>query len=217
MRWLDVGDDAHGIIAVGRVATGVIAVGQTAWGAIAVGQFAFGLLAVGQVAVGGAALGTVVVALWEGWGLAGFAARGRGLVVSLLPSLGPPLEHVAEVPFEQAAGDGSWTRIQLQAAQGGFAVFADGVHVPARLDGRLARSASTRGPSFALARLRTSPHGLVVDALRDVPTSRAADPRWWATWGVQLSGLLIVGALVWWSVVRPLAAGWFGVQGVFFD
>ncbi|MCA9489354.1 MAG: hypothetical protein KC621_05510 [Myxococcales bacterium] len=218
MRWLDVGDDAHGIIAVGRVATGVIAVGQSALGAIAVGQFAFGVVAIGQVAIGGATLGTAVLGLWQGFGLAGFAARGHGLVVSLLPDTGPALETSPEVPYERAASDGSWTRVQLQQGRdGGFDVFVDGSAVPVRLDGRLARSARGHGAALALARLRTSPHGLVIDALRDPPSSPTADPRWWATSGLQLSGLLIVAAVVWWSVVRPLAAGWFGVQGLFFD
>lgn len=219
MRWLDVGDDAHGIIAVGRVATGVIAFGQTAWGAIAVGQFAFGLVALGQVAVGGAAAGTVALASWQGLGLAGFAARGRGLVVSLLPSTGPTLEDTPEAPFEQAVRDGSWTRVQLEPAPAGtgFRVFAGGAPVEVRVDARLARSAKAHGAGPALARLRPSPHGPVIDELREVERSRLGQPRWWALWSLQLAGLLVVGAVVWWSVVRPLAVGWFGGQGVFFD
>ena len=71
MRFLDVGSEPVGIIAIGQNATGVIAIGQLATGVVAVGQLARGVFVLGQLAVGVAAFGQAAVALTYGGGMLG--------------------------------------------------------------------------------------------------------------------------------------------------
>lgn len=72
---LQIGQDAHGIIAIGQFATGVIAIGQVATGVIAIGQVARGVVAVGMGAVGLVAFGMGAAGVLYGGGM--MACGGR--------------------------------------------------------------------------------------------------------------------------------------------
>lgn len=61
IRWVDVGQEAQGVIAIGQQATGVIAIGQLATGVIAVGQLARGVIVLGQLAVGIVSVGQLAL------------------------------------------------------------------------------------------------------------------------------------------------------------
>jgi hypothetical protein len=61
IRWVDVGQEAQGVIAIGQQATGIIAIGQLATGVIAVGQLARGVVVLGQLAVGIVSVGQLAL------------------------------------------------------------------------------------------------------------------------------------------------------------
>jgi hypothetical protein len=82
VRWIDVGVEPVGVVAIGANATGVIAIGQLATGVVAVGQLARGVIVVGQLAVGVAAIGQLVLGVGWAAGMVGAGARtGFGLLV----------------------------------------------------------------------------------------------------------------------------------------
>src|SRR5688500_16885175 len=116
MRWIDVGGEAHGFVAIGQFATGVIAIGQVAWGLVAIGQIAVGWIAIGQVAIGGATVGMVGVGLHGTAAMFGVGGRGVGSVLPLLPGLGRRLVPKGVVPFDtlrtKLERDG-WVRLHL--------------------------------------------------------------------------------------------------------
>lgn len=90
VKWFDVGQEAHGVIAIGQLATGVFALGQFATGVVAIGQLARGVVAIGQLAVGVVAVGQMGVGILYGSGMLGFGAFAGGLI---------PLGVVGRLPF----------------------------------------------------------------------------------------------------------------------
>lgn len=220
MRWIDVGGEAHGIIAIGQFATGVIAIGQVAWGVVAIGQIAVGWLAVGQVAVGGVTVGMAGVGLHATAAMVGIGGRGIGTVLPLLPSLGRRLVPKGIVPLEtvrsSAAAEG-WVRLHLvPQAEARIALFDGSTRVrDVRLDARVRKAAVSAAPGDVWAHLRRSGDGWIADRLIGVPRPRFTEPRWWLVWGVQLMGLLLLSAALWWAAGEVLLDAWFGPSGIF--
>lgn len=80
VKLFDVGQEAHGVMAIGQAATGVVAFGQVATGVIAIGQLARGVVAVGQMAIGVVAIGQVGVGIVYGAGMFGVGAAAGGIL-----------------------------------------------------------------------------------------------------------------------------------------
>jgi hypothetical protein len=86
IKWLDVGVEAEGFVAVGQHAVGVIAIGQVATGVVAIGQLARGVIVVGQLAAGIIVLGQLSLGVAWSAGMVGIGATSPGWLV--LPLLG---------------------------------------------------------------------------------------------------------------------------------
>lgn len=220
MRWIDVGGEAHGIVAIGQFATGVIAIGQVAWGVVAIGQVAVGWIAVGQVAIGGATAGMVGVGLHGTIAMIGVGGRGWGSVLPLLPSLGRRLvpQGIATLEAVRASrDDDGWVRLHLvPQPEARLAIFDGSLRVrDVRIDARARRAAMSAAPGDVWAHLRRSGDGWVADRLIGVPRPRFTEPRWWLVWGVQLMGLLLLSAALWWGVGEVLLDAGFGPRGIF--
>jgi hypothetical protein len=84
MRFLDVQENAVGIIAIGGNATGVIAIGGAATGVVAIGGYARGIFAVGGFAIGVWSLGGFCLGMVASAG--GLSLGGRQLQ-KVLPAL----------------------------------------------------------------------------------------------------------------------------------
>ena len=217
MRWFDFGEEAHGVVAIGQFATGVVAVGQFAHGVVAIGQFAFGVVAFGQVAVGGVTVGLVGAGMYFTVAMLGVGGRGVGFVLPLLPALGgriPPGQTVKLAALGERP-DG-WVRLHLEPRPDGrIALFEDSERLcEVRLDARVRRAGLSIAPGDAWAQLRRSPDGFVAERLVRIDPPRWREPRWWLVWGAQLAGLTLLGAAVWWAVIGPLGAAWFGPEGI---
>jgi hypothetical protein len=208
VKWVDVGWQANGVIAIGQVATGVVAFGQVAWGVVAVGQAAFGWLAVGQVAVGGITVGMVGVGAHATAAMIGVGGRGKGYVVPLLPSLDLRAPPVDARPLDRVE-DGGWTKLHLVPRDRGLVAVFDGtVRVPGvRVDARCRRAALDAAPGDVWARLRRDRRGWVIERLVRARPPRWARPGWWLVWAAQLAGSLLLAALLWWLVVEPVLGG----------
>jgi hypothetical protein len=86
IRWVDVGVEARGVIAIGQHATGVIAIGQVATGVIAIGQLARGVLVVGQLGIGIATIGQLSLGVAFNAGMVGAGGTSPGwLVLRMFP------------------------------------------------------------------------------------------------------------------------------------
>lgn len=212
MRWFDVGEDAHGFIALGQLATGFIAVGQMATGVVAIGQIARGVIAVGQGAIGVVAFGQGAVGLYYGVGMVGIAGRGFGLVIPLFPSLGaaavaPDATTLDRVVSREAPG---WVPVVARRVEGQLARLHDpgGRLLPARVDIRLKEAVEAAADAPAQTLLgwaEPSPAGPVIARLIAIPRSRLSRPGWWAIWGLQLGALLVVASAVWALALYPVA------------
>lgn len=208
MRFFDLGQEAHGFIAIGQFATGVFALGQVAHGLVAVGQLAFGGIAIGQVAVGGFTLGMGSAGLYYAVGMIGVGGRGKGLVLSLLPRLGPPqrapqIEDYAELVHARREG---WILLSMEPRKGARIALYEGEQrlKALRLDARIRKAAIEATPATVYAHVRPSEVGPVVDQLVRREPSRLLQPHWWLIWGAQLAGLVVLAAIVWMVVVEPL-------------
>lgn len=206
MRWLDIGWQAHGVVAIGQFATGVVAIGQVAWGVVALGQAAFGFVAVGQLAVGWLTVGMVGAGLSWTAAMVGVGGRGVGFVLPLLPSLGrrvapPDVRSLAAL----ADGDG-WTRLHLVPRPDGRIAVFDGYERrdDVRVDARCRRAAEDAAPGDVWAHVRRSRHGLVADRLIRLEPPRYTRPAWWLAWGAQLMGLMLLAGAVWWLAAEPV-------------
>lgn len=220
MRFFDAGQEAHGFIAVGQFATGVIAIGQVATGVFALGQLARGVVAVGQVSIGVFSVGMGSVGVCYAVAMLGAGGRGKGLVLPLIPSLGPRVaapELVAPAALLEGVREEGWIEAVLAPAGEGRVTVrgAHGGELPVRFDARLRRAVSAHAagadPS-ALLRVRRDGEGLLADRVVRPPRTRLRSPGWWAWWGLQLLGLCAVSVAFWVMVARPLMV--FLVRGV---
>lgn len=212
VRFFDAGQEAHGFIAIGQISTGVIAFGQVATGVIAVGQVARGVVAIGQGAIGVFTLGMGSVGVCWAVGMIGLGGRGVGLVLPLIPSLGPRAS-TPDLVAPSAVADGvvqeGWIEARLTLdAEGRVAVLnSRGARMPVRLDARLRRAAeplAAEGGPSALLRVSRERDGLVANAVMRRPGSRLSQPGWWLIWAGQLLGLGATAVAFWLLVARPL-------------
>ena len=211
------------MIAIGQVATGFIAVGQVATGVIAVGQVARGFIAIGQGAIGVVAVGMGSVGLVYAVGMVGVGGRGLGLVLPLVPSLGPRFAVPATEPAARLLGGADRAgsiQATLVAGDDGPVLRAQGRRLPVRFDARLRRAVQAAvvepGGRAVYAHLALGESGWVCDTLIDVPEVRWRRPGWWLVWGVQLA-LLAIAAVVFWMLAGiPVVQALFNPGGVFF-
>lgn len=100
IRWVDVGQEAHGVIAIGQLATGVIALGQAATGVIAIGQVARGIVAVGQLSLGIVTIGQLTLGVAWSAGMLGMSAiKGPGIVLPLVLVPDPGTSDAPPAPW----------------------------------------------------------------------------------------------------------------------
>lgn len=223
IRWVSVGQEAEGVIAIGQVATGFIAVGQMATGVIAVGQVARGFVAIGQGAVGVVAIGMGSVGLVYSVGMVGVGGLGLGLVLPLVPSLGPTFAVPTTVPAARLLNGtdraGSVLATLLAGDDGPY-LRAQGRRVPVRFDARLRAAVQAAvaepGGRAVYAHLSASESGWVCDALIDVPAVRWRRPGWWLWWGAQLAMLAMAAVFFWMLAGIPVVQALFNPGGVFF-
>lgn len=214
MRFFDAGEQAEGIFAFGQFATGVVAVGQVATGVIAIGQVARGVIAIGQGAVGIIAVGQGSLgALWA-LGMIGVGGKGMGIVLPLLPSLGPRRELPPLVPLSRLADGGlaeGWARIRLARLEDGSAAVrtSGGAAVEARIDVRLRAAVEADAGAEVLGFFRQGEHGLVLHKIARCPESRLRQPRWWLLWSAQMAAMVALCGAIWalalWPVMEFLA------------
>ena len=117
MKLFDVGQEAHGVIAIGQFATGVFAFGQVATGVVAIGQVARGVFVVGQLAFGVVCVGQLAFGLHTAIAMLGLAGRrGRGAVLELFPRREPPEGLPELVPASEVmsgARNVGWSRVRV--------------------------------------------------------------------------------------------------------
>ncbi len=224
MKFFDVGQEAHGVIAIGQVATGVFAFGQMATGVVAVGQLARGVFVVGQLAVGFFCIGQLAIGVLGAVGMIGVAGRwAKGLVFPILPPAKkdgatplPPLTPLERI----VAGASGWIRARLEPRGEAVAVLHDGTPVTVEMEGTVlasARAAAQSGWPHVLLMLRsatrmaeTSDVGyrdraptervLVADGIEPLPRPPWSEPRFWLITGLRLLGVAILST-VWLYVV----------------
>ncbi len=214
MKWFDVGEEAHGVIAIGQVATGVIAVGQMATGVIAIGQVARGLVAVGQGAVGLVALGQGSIGLFWAAGMLGIGGRGFGPVIPTVPDLGerrtlPTISSLDRI----RSGQPGWLRLKVE---GQLRFSTEGELLPARIDAALVPAVDKLVPGTVVYGLiKKQEEGLRVERLMQIPVPRIRETGWWAWWSFQLLLLVGSGVAFWLIAGVPILEGLFGEKGVF--
>lgn len=218
MRWIAVGAEAEGVIAIGQVATGVIALGQMATGVIAVGQIARGFVAVGQGAIGVFAVGMGSVGLVWSVGMVGLGGRGFGIVLPLVPSLGPrhaPPDTIAAARLADDTVRAGHVRVTVDRDDDGPLLRADGRALPARLDARLRAALDTHATPFpAFAHLSRGPDGWICDTLVEIPAPRWKVPGWWVRWAAQLAALAVAAILFWLVAGIPVVSALFDRGGI---
>lgn len=210
MRFIDVGQEAHGFIAIGQIATGVFALGQMATGFVAVGQVARGVFVVGQGAIGVVALGMGSAGLVYSVGMIGVGGRGAGLVLPLTPSLGPTYATPVLTPGARLAAGGAdqaWVKALIGLDdQGRPRIQVQGLGA-VRLDARLRRSAlaaCAQGAVEVLAELRRDEPGWTAGRLLRIPERRITKPGWWWTWTMQMLMLTALAGVIWVACILPV-------------
>jgi hypothetical protein len=210
-RFIDVGQEATGIIAIGQMATGFFALGQIATGVSAIGQVARGFFVIGQVSFGVLAVGMGSGGLIGSVGMLGFGGRGLGGILPIVPRLTAPVQLPQTVDFRQLAStpDGSgWVRATLETDGSSYArLVSGGAALPVRVDARLRRVLPSHWGKDVLVAVRRTPEGYVCESLMQVPEDRLKVPRWWAIWAVQLALLAVACVAFWYVVVRPIMDG----------
>ncbi|MDP2310959.1 MAG: hypothetical protein Q8P18_33375 [Pseudomonadota bacterium] len=222
MRWISVGEDAHGVIAIGQFATGVIALGQVATGVIAVGQVARGFVAIGQVSIGVFAVGMGSVGLVYSVGMLGAGGRGLGIILPLVPSFGPALSSPDTVPAGRLLGGKAregWVDARLDRDTLGPVLVSGGEALDVRFDVRLRRAVETQADAQAgalpvTAHLTRTEGGWVCDQLQQLPARRWRTPGWWVWWGAQLAGLAVAAVAFWALAGIPVVQALFNRGGI---
>lgn len=208
MRLFSVGDEP-GFFAFGQFATGVIAVGQVATGVIAIGQLARGVVAVGQLGVGVFAAGQLCVGLFGGAGI-GIGGRGKGLVLSLVPTVEPAYDFPPCTTFDDVRagfGDG-WIEASLGLREGGHVGIAvDAQPLPIKLAAQLvmkARSELMRlGNAPVVAHVRRMGDVFVCDRLMHVPTAMTTRPGFYIGLVLRMAVLIAIAVVVWVVALVP--------------
>lgn len=217
MRWISVGQEANGVIAIGQQATGVIALGQFATGVVAIGQVARGFVAIGQVSIGVFAIGMGSVGLFYSVGMLGAGGRGLGIILPLVPSLGPKVAVPDTVPAGRLLGgrarDG-WVSATLDRDAHGPVLLVAGEPLEVRFDIRLRAAIEARAAGPVTARLTRTGGGWVCDRLQAVPMRRWLAPGWWAWWATQLGGLAVASVLFWALAGIPVVQALFNRGGI---
>jgi len=217
-QFLDVGQEATGVIAIGQVATGVIAIGQMATGVIAIGQVARGGLAIGMGAFGLVTLGMVSVGVISASGL-GVGGSGRGLVVRLVPRLQPRRRLppvTTEAAFEARTVSDGWVLLSARRDGGGVRLYEGERPLPIKLASALLPAAlayATSGGREALAHVTRVGDGLVCGRLMEVPASQLRSAGFWIWLIFGFMGLLVLSALFWMFVAVPVGDAILGPGG----
>ncbi|MES2639967.1 MAG: hypothetical protein V4850_10810 [Myxococcota bacterium] len=224
MRWISVGEEANGVIAIGQFATGVIAFGQVATGVIAVGQVARGFVAIGQVAIGVFAVGMGSVGLVYSVGMLGAGGRGLGIILPLVPSLGPAITTADAVPARRLLGGKAptgWIDARLDRDRHGPVLVSGGDALDVRFDTSLRAALEARlntpdAPEMltVLAHLTRSEAGWVCDQLQQMPSPRWKVPGWWAWWAFQLAALAVASVVFWVLAGIPVVQALFNPGGI---
>ncbi len=218
MRWIAVGQEAEGVIAIGQFATGVFAIGQVATGVIAVGQVARGFVAIGQGAIGVFAVGMGSVGLVGSMGMLGVGGRGLGIILPLVPSLGPKRALPATIPAARLLeGDAThgYVTATLDAGGGRPTLTAEGRAIEVRFDSRLRAAIEAQAGALPVyAHLSRTPAGWICDELLAVPRARWRSPGWWAWWAVQLAGLAVACLAFWALAGIPVIQALLGPRGI---
>lgn len=218
MQWVSVGQEAHGVIAIGQVATGVIAIGQMATGVIAIGQAARGFVAIGMVSIGVISIGMGSVGLVYSVGMVGVGGRGFGLILPLVPSLGPKLSAPETVPAARLLGGKSrrgWVDARLDRDALGPVLVAGGDALDVRFDTRLRGALEAQVGGLAVtAHLTRTEDGWVCDQLQQLPVRRWQTPNWWVRWAAQLAGLAVAATVFWAVAGIPVVQALFNPGGI---
>lgn len=234
VKLFDVGQEAHGVIAIGQFATGVFAFGQIATGIVAIGQVARGVFVIGQVAVGVVSVGQLAFGLYGAWGMLGIAGRsGGGIVLKVFPRREkdeddlPPLVPAADVVSAKLAAGWSRLRVALRSRDDGGpkeVVLLDERstldldYEPEAVD-RLREIGASEWP-VALVHLRAEerlaegdvayreapPKERVVVATLARPSPRPAftKPGFWLVGFARLAALAAMFTVYWYAVARDL-------------
>lgn len=207
----DVGQEAHGVIAIGQIATGYVAIGQMATGVVAIGQLARGVFVLGQLAIGCYAVGMGGLGVFGLAALLGIAGRGKGIVLPLVPSLEPPRVFPpnttsAAVWHGQGAG---WLAVVLRVEPDGtLGLYEQGQRLGAKISCGLLGSAHTacqpHGTCNALAHVQRMGAHLVCNRLMDIPISASQRPHFWPLTLLRFLALIIVAVAVWEIALWPL-------------
>lgn len=204
-RFIDIGQEAHGIIAIGQVATGVVAIGQLATGVIAIGQLARGFFAVGMMAVGLVTVAMGGAGVLHVTAIAGVGASGFGMVLPLVPPWPSRFRRPEARPFGELTareGETAWVEVELSVTGGEPVLMAGGSPLPVRFSRACyaaCRSLSPDPGDTLYARLRHRNGEWLCERFRVVPP-RAHRQRLFWTWLVGGGVVLGVLALVWWWV-----------------
>lgn len=215
IRWIDVGEEAHGVIAFGQVATGVIAVGQMATGVIAVGQVARGLIAIGQGAVGLVAIGQGSIGVFYAVGMVGIGGRGFGIVLPTIPKFVHDFRMPEGKDWQQVRYLGDLKLEPVGAGGGG-----ERARPAPRIDSRLRAAFEARQPGdLLMVRVRAPGRGEegdpIIDEAVHLPPPRWKDSGWWGIWALQLCGLIAACVAFWLITGIPLVQALFNPGGVF--
>lgn len=220
MKFIDVGQQAEGIIAIGQIATGVVAIGQLATGVIAIGQGARGVFALGMVAIGVFAVGMGSAGVVYSVGMIGIGGRGKGFVIPLVPSFGQSYElpeaHSAD---EIAAGRPAegWVRVKLQRQGDAVELVPLGSARTILLDARLrakATRAAAEGARPVLVHVKRVGERLVAERVMDIPDPSRTRTRRVVVGALQIVVLVALCVAFWLVVGEPLQDLLFGPGGL---
>jgi len=218
MGWfIDIQQEAKGVIAIGQIATGVVAIGQMATGVIAIGQVARGFIAVGQGSVGLIAVGMGAIGVFHGTAMMGVGGRGLGLVLPLSPYWPKKFQRPQTVSFrelEAGSRDEGWVPIHLTSDADGPVLMRKGRALPVRFTRRAHYAAihfDDGDVDQLYARIERHAEGLICTKLMVVPKRAHRRKRYWMGSLTQFGGLIGMCAAFWIIAGRPVIAaiaGW---------
>ena len=213
-HFIDIGQEAHGVIAIGQVATGVVAIGQMAFGVIAIGQVARGVVAIGQASLGIFTVGMVSAGVGYCVALVGVGGvAGPGFVIPLVPGLAkrPRLPDTVSLAAlragEVVAG---WLRVRLEPVGEDVQVLHGADVVPMRFSRRVweaTRELSQRASSEALIWIERAGPELLCTRVMGIPPR----PGWGCGLAIaQFIALCGLAVAFWLAVAKPLVAALVG-------